>query len=112
MKNGVVQFVIQLDNSRHASLRPNMKVDVFVITSRVATAVRVANGPAFKGKRNQYVFVMSKAGDVAQRREVEIGLSNFDFVEIKRGVQAGERVVLTDLSEYEHLEELTIDPKR
>lgn len=109
VKNGVVQFVIQLDNNRHASLRPNMKVDVFVITDRVTKAVRVANGPAFKGKRKQYVFVLSKAGNVAQRREVEIGLSNFDFVEIRRGVQAGERVVLTDLSEYEHLEELTIE---
>ena len=111
VKNGVVQFVIQLDNNRHASLRPNMKVDVFVITDRVANAVRVANGPVFKGKRKQYVFVLSKAGNVAQRREVELGLSNFDFVEIRRGVQAGERVVLTDLSEYEHVEELIIEKK-
>ena len=111
VKNGVVQFVIQLDNNSHASLRPNMKVDVFVITNRVATAVRVANGPAFKGKRKQYVFVLSKAGTVAQRREVDIGLSNFDFVEIRRGILAGERVILTDLSEYEHVEEITIEKK-
>lgn len=111
VKNGVVQFVIQLDNSRHASLRPNMKVDVFVITNRVAKAVRVANGPAFKGKRTQYVFVLSKAGNVAHRREVEIGLSNFDFVQIRRGVQAGEQIILTDLSEYEHVEEITIEKK-
>ncbi|MCX6216653.1 efflux RND transporter periplasmic adaptor subunit [Spirosoma sp.] len=112
VKNGIVQFVIQLDNSHHASLRPNMKVEVFVITDRVAKAVRVANGPAFKGKRKQYVFVLPKGSQVAQRREVGLGLSNFDFVEIKSGLQAGEQVILTDLSEYENLEEITIDPKR
>jgi HlyD family secretion protein len=112
VKNGIVQFVIQLDNSHHASLRPNMKVEVFVITDRVDKAVRVANGPAFKGKRKQYVFVLQKGSQVAHRREIALGLSNFDFVEIKSGVQAGEQVILTDLSEYENLEELTIDPKR
>ncbi|SOD82656.1 efflux RND transporter periplasmic adaptor subunit [Spirosoma fluviale] len=112
VKNGIVQFVIQLDNNHHASLRPNMKVEVFVITDRVAKAVRVANGPAFKGKRKQYVFVLPKGSLVAQRREVALGLSNFDFVEIKSGLQAGDQVILTDLSEYENLEEITIDPKR
>lgn len=112
VKNGIVQFVIQLDNSHHASLRPNMKVEVFVITDRVAKAVRVANGPAFKGKRKQFVFVLPKGSQVAHRREIALGLSNFDFVEIKSGLQAGEQVILTDLSAYENLEEITIDPKR
>lgn len=110
VKNGIVQFVIQLDNSHHASLRPNMKVDVFIVTDRVAKAVRVANGPAFKGKRTQFVYVLPKGSNVAHRREVAIGLSNFDFVEIKSGLQAGEKIILTDLSQYEHLEEITIEP--
>lgn len=112
VKNGVVQFVIQLENSRHASLRPNMKTDVFIITDRVAQAVRVANGPTFKGKRRQFIYVLPKEGNVAQRRDVTIGLSNFDFVEIKSGLRAGEQVILTDLSEYENLEQITIEPKR
>ncbi len=111
VKNGILQFVIQLDDSHHASLRPNMKVEVFVITDRIARAVRVANGPAFKGKRKQYVYVVQKGSNVAHRREVALGLSNFDFVEIKSGLQAGEQVILTDLSEYEHLEEITIESK-
>jgi HlyD family secretion protein len=45
---------------------------------------------------------------VARRREIEIGLTNFDYVEVKSGLQPGEKVILTDLSEYQHLEELTI----
>ena len=111
VKNGIVQFVIQLENNHHTSLRPNMKADVFVVTDRTAKAVRVANGPTFKGKRTQYVYVLPKGSNVAHRREVSIGLSNFDFVQIKQGVQPGEQVILTDLSEYENLEEITIEPK-
>jgi HlyD family secretion protein len=111
VKNGVLQFVIQLDDPRHAALRPNLKTEVFLVTQRSARAVRVPNGPAFKGKRRQSVFVLGPEG-TARRREVEVGLSNFDFVEIKAGLQPGERVILTDLSDYEHLDELTIEPAK
>lgn len=111
VQNGTIRFAVSLDDSHHASLRPNQKVEVFVVTNRSPQAVRVANGPAFKGKRKQFVYVLS-ADNVAHRREVEIGLTNFDWVEIKRGLQPGERVILTDLSEYEHLEQLTIDPAK
>lgn len=112
VKNGVVQFVIQLEDNRNTSLRPNMKADVFIVTDRTANAVRVSNGPAFKGKRKQFVYVLPKGSQVAHRKEVTIGLSNFNFVEIKQGIQPGEQIILTDLSEYEHLEEITISPKR
>lgn len=111
VQNNTVRFAVALDDSRHASLRPNQKVEVHVVTNRSGQAVRVTNGPAFKGKRKQSVFVMG-TNNVAQRREVEVGLSNFDWVEIKSGLQPGERVIITDLSEYEHLEQLTIDPAK
>ncbi len=109
VQNNTVQFAIQLDDNRHASLRPNMKVEVFVVTNSNSRAIRVANGPVFKGKRRQSVFVLNGSGK-AVRREVEIGLTSFDFVEIKSGLQAGEKIIITDTSEFEHLDELTINP--
>lgn len=111
VQNGAVRFAVSLDDNRHASLRPNQKVEVFIVTNRNAQAVRVANGPAFKGKHKQSVFVLG-ADNVARRREVEVGLTNFDWVEIKSGLQAGDRVIITDLSEYEHLDQLTIEPAK
>ena len=106
MKDGVIGFVIQLDNAKSESLRPNMKVEVYVVTSSSSNTVRVANGPAFTGKKKQFVYVLKD--DKALRREVETGLSNFDFVEIKSGLEVGDKVILTDLNDYEHLEEISI----
>ena len=106
VKDGVIGFTIQLDNAKNESLRPNMKVEVYVVTNKSAKTLRVANGPAFTGKRKQYIFVLENG--VAHRREVELGLSNFDFVEVKNGLKVGEKVILTDLNDYEHLEELII----
>lgn len=106
VKDGVIGFVVQLDNAQNEALRPNMKVEVYVVTSRSAKTIRVANGPAFNGKQKQHVFVLENG--VAKRREIQVGLSNFDFVEIKSGLQVGEKVILTDMNQYEHLEEITI----
>ncbi|GGB83045.1 efflux RND transporter periplasmic adaptor subunit [Dyadobacter sediminis] len=106
VRDGIVQFVVQLDNAKSESLRPNMKVEVYVVTSQSSGTLRVANGPAFTGKKKQFVYVVQN--DMAYRREVETGLSNFDFIEIKSGLRAGEKVILTDMNDYEHLEEIAI----
>ena len=47
---------------------------------------------------------------IARRREIEVGLSNFDYVEIKNGIRPGERVIVSDLSRFEHLREITLKP--
>lgn len=107
VSNGVIGFAIQLEQATSESLRPNMKVDVYVVTSSSTNTLRIANGPAFTGKRKQFVYVVE--GDVAIRREVEIGLSNVDYVEIKKGLVAGEKVILTDMNQYEHLEKITLE---
>jgi HlyD family secretion protein len=106
VKDDVIGFVVQLENASNQALRPNMKVEVYVITSRSVKTIRVANGPAFTGKRNQIVFVLNHG--VALRREVETGLSNFDFIEIKKGLHPGEKVIITDMNQYQHLEEISI----
>jgi HlyD family secretion protein len=68
--------------------------------------MRVGNGPAFKGALRQDIFVL-KDGK-AYRRTVDIGSSNFDFVQIKNHVTPGETVIISDMSEYKHLQEVDI----
>ncbi len=109
VSNGVIQFAISLDDNRSTLLRPNMKVEVYVITQKVDNVVRIANGPAFNGKRKLPVFVLEN-GKTAKRREIETGLSNFDFVEIKQGLKPGEKVIITDMSQYKHLDQIQIEP--
>lgn len=108
VENDVVQFSVQLDDAQNAILRPSMKVEIFVVTSDSKQSVRVANGPAFNGKQRQSIFVLDQG--IARRREIEVGLSNFDHVEIKSGIRPGEKVIVSDLSRFEHLREITLKP--
>ncbi|MDB4903373.1 MAG: HlyD family secretion protein [Mucilaginibacter sp.] len=107
IQNSIISFDIQLDERNNKQLRPNMKVDVYLITATHNHIMRVANGPAFKGPSLQDIFVINNGK--AERRTVHIGLTNFDYVEIKDGVKPGDVVITSDMSEFKNSKEITIN---
>jgi HlyD family secretion protein len=106
VQNGIITFDVQMDNRSSKLYRPNMKTDIFLVTDAHNNVLRVANGPAFKGGNSQDIFVVKNG--VAERRSVNIGMSNFDYVEIKNNVKAGEQVITSDLSDFKHLKTISI----
>lgn len=106
IQNSIISFDIQLDERNNKQLRPNMKVDVYLVTATHSHVMRVANGPAFKGPTLQDIFVMSKGK--AERRTVHIGLTNFDYVEIRDGVKPGDVVITSDMSGFKNSKEVVI----
>jgi HlyD family secretion protein len=107
IQNGIVSFDVQLDQRNSKLYRPNMKVDVFLVTNSKQNVMRVANGPAFKGASTQDIFVVSNGK--AERRTANIGLSNFDYVEIKDHVKPGDVVITSDMSDYKNTKEIKIN---
>lgn len=108
VQNGIIAFDVQLNERKDPLFRPNMKVDVYLVTDKHANVLKVANGPAFKGSSVQDVFVMGNGK--ATRRTVQIGMTNFDYVELKSGVQKGEVIITSDMSNYKNVKEITINP--
>ena len=106
VENNIIRFDIQLDEPNHPALRPNMKVEVFIVTASKPKVVRVPNGPAFKGTTKQDIFVVQD--DVAFRRTVKVGLSNFDHVEIMEHLKPGEVIIISDMERYAGLQEIKI----
>ena len=104
-----IQFKIRLDKKNHPLLRPNLKVDLFVVTSFKENVILVKNGPFYKGGTKQNVFVVHE--EKLKRKEVEFGVSNFDYVEITSGLSADEEVAISDMSDYERHEEISIKNK-
>jgi len=104
--NGTVKFSISLDNQNIVQLRPNLKADIFIITSRREKTIRLENGPAFTGSDEQTVFVLENKTAVA--RKVNIGESNSDYVEILSGIKPGEKVITSDMQEFVHLKSIEV----
>ena len=106
VSNAIVSFDIQLNQKDSKELRPNQKVDVFLVTATRNGVLRIANGPAFNGSNLQEVFVLKNG--IAERRAVKTGLSNFDYVEILSGLKAGDEVITSDMGDYKNTKAITI----
>jgi HlyD family secretion protein len=106
VSNAIVSFDIQLNQKDSKELRPNQKVDVFLVTATRNGVLRIANGPAFNGSNLQEVFVLKNG--IAERRTVKTGLSNFDYVEILSGLKAGDEVITSDMRDYKNTKTITI----
>lgn len=77
VQNGVVAFQVDLDEPGHAILRPNLRVDVNVVTERRTGALRLRRGPLVTVDGQDAVFVVR--GNRAVRTTVTLGLSNFEM---------------------------------
>ena len=107
VEKGVVTFWVQLDSAHHPTLRANLRADVFVVTNARHGVLRVRNGPFYQGGREQPVFVVAQGRAV--RRTVRFGASNFDFVEVLGGLQAGDAVVVSDMKDHLATPELQLN---
>lgn len=106
IKNGAMTFKVALADRSNALLRSNLRVDVLVLTDRKAQALRVERGPATEGTGTREVFVVK--GDAARRTTVEIGVTGFEACEVVRGLQAGDEVIVSDMTAFQHVKEVRI----
>lgn len=106
-QNGMVEFSVILDDDSGASLRPGLRTDLNVVYDILDDVVRIPNGQYFQGP-GTYVMFVRTAPDRLERRNVVLGDSNFDFVEVKSGINPGEELVVSDMSVYKDKRQLKI----
>ena len=97
-KNGVAGFSVQLENDSLAQFRPGLKTDVYISDGVKENAMRIRNASFYKEPGTYMLYVRN--GDELELRQVELGVSNYDYVEVVRGLHVGEQVVLNDMSRY------------
>jgi HlyD family secretion protein len=104
--NDIIRFTVALRERSHALLRPNMRVDVLVITDRRSRTLTVRQGPFAGGGERGDVFVVR--GGRARKTPVQFGLRGFDDVEVVSGLNEGDEVVISDMRDYLHLDEMEV----
>ena len=95
-----------LEDPSAAGLRPNLRVDVHVVTGRKEDATRVRRGSVTNVEGKDHVYVVR--GGKAVRTPVSFGLAGFDSVEVVAGLSPGDRVILSDMSHYAHAREVKV----
>ncbi len=99
-KNGIIEFSVSLDDDDHPRLRSGLKTEVHVLCDIRDNVVRIPTGTYFKGPGHYDMFVVD--GDKLHHRKVQLGESNYDFVEVISGISPGDSIVTSDLNSYKN----------
>ena len=106
-KDGNIDFTVQLYTVGDATLRSGLKTDVHVVYGVKDRVMRIANDTYYLGAGKYELFVQT-GDNTLERREVELGESNWDYVEVLSGLQEGDRVVVSDMNAYKNNKELKL----
>lgn len=107
-KNGVISFTVLLKEDNHCRLRSGLKTDVYVMNAVKEDVMRIANGSFYVGRGEYELFVCDSGSSELVRRKVQLGDSNFDYVEVVDGLKPGDKVVVNDMSAYKNKSKLKI----
>lgn len=106
-KNGVISFTVQLNEDNNRRLRSGLKTDVYVMNAVKEGVMRLANASYYVGRGEYELFVMDGENEIVKRK-VQLGDSNFEFVEVVSGLKPGDKVVVSDMSNYKNKNKLKV----
>ncbi len=88
-----VEVEVQLtDSEANAALLPGYSADIEVILEAKDKVLRLPAEAVLEGNR---VFVLNDTDNTLEERAFTPGLANWEFVEIRSGLKAGEEIVLS-----------------
>jgi HlyD family secretion protein len=106
IQNGTVKLLVTLERPNHPILRNKMRVDVNIVTELRRGVLVADNGPAFNGKGRQPAWLLRDGS--ARKTELTIGAGDGKAVEIVAGAQAGDKVIVSDISNFKQYDSLRI----
>lgn len=106
VENGMIKFDVFLEQNNHPDLRPNLSMELQVVTAEKTNVLRLPDGPFFDGSKQ--LDVLRVEGDNAYKTRIQTGLNNFEYVEIESGLSEGDEVIVSDVSKVIHLETIKL----
>jgi HlyD family secretion protein len=101
VKEGTVTVDVRFEGGMPPGARPDMNVDGVIEIERLADAVFVGR-PAFaQPNATVSLFRLEPDGRTAVRTQVAFGRTSVSIIEIVRGLQVGDTVILSDMSTWE-----------
>lgn len=109
VRDRLVTMDITLDDSNHEGLRPDLSVTARIEIARVSDTLVLDSPAALRDDQTTAkLFRLDGGGKRAQSVEVQIGRRSARSIEIVRGLEAGDRVILADMTEWSDEPEIRI----
>lgn len=109
VQNGTVLVEVELDGPLPKGARPDLSVDGTIELERLNEVIFV--GRMYQGQSDGSIsiFKLVKEGREAIRVPVKLGRSSVSTIEVVEGLQPGEQIILSDMSQWDTHERIRLN---
>ncbi len=107
-QNGTVTVDVTLNEALPRGARPDMNVDGTIELERLDNVLKVGRPATGQEESTITLFKLDTNGGNASRESVTFGRSSVTEIEVVRGLDVGDRVVLSDMSAWDGYDRLRL----
>jgi HlyD family secretion protein len=109
VREGTVTIDVSLTGELPRGARPDLSVDGTVEIERLTDVLFVGRPAYGQGNSTITLFRLEPSSSTAIRVPVELGKSSVSTIEIVRGLEEGDQVILSDISQFEDFDRVRLD---
>jgi len=108
VQNGTVTVDCSLEGALPTGARPDLSVEGTIEIERLADVMYVGRPVHGESDSTVGLFKVSPDGSEATRVQVALGKTSVNTVEIKKGLQIGDTVILSDMSQWDNFDRIQL----
>jgi len=108
VQNGTVTVEVSLDGTLPRGARPDLSVDGTIEIERLPDVLHVGRPAYGQGESTVGLFRLDPDGKYATRVPVKLGRSSVTTIEVVQGLKAGDRVITSDMSQWDNVERVKL----
>ena len=108
VSDGRISIELELTGTLPSNARPELTIEGDIITDELNHALYVRRPSFISGDAMRHIFVLNPSTNQLIKTQVEFGKLAGDNIVINSGVNAGDSLVISDSSDFKHLQTITI----
>ena len=109
VENGTVTVDVALDGPLPRGARPDLSVDGTIQIERLADVLFVGRPVQAQPETQVRLFKLAPNGREASRVQVKLGRSSIVSIEVSEGLQIGDTIILSDMSQWDSCERVRLN---
>ena len=107
--NGTVTVDCRLEGPLPAGARPDLSVDGTIELERLPDVVYVGRPVFGQAESTVQLFKIEPDGKYANRVQVTLGRASVNTIEVRKGLNVGDRVILSDMSAWDNYDRIKLN---
>ena len=108
VQTGTVTVEVALEGTLPRGARPDLSVDGTIEIERLNDVLHVGRPAYGQGESTVGLFKLDPDGRYATRVPVKLGVSSVTTIQVLQGLKAGDRVITSDMSQWDNVERVKL----